>query len=109
MKWRLNSGKTSLPTFCRFPISHGSSYRYVASGPSEESFHSLLKEIEKFKTWRKKEIGSVTYLPIPRNFKLIKVTCDSITLSWDYIDRSCVYVVEKKSLASTKEASHFLF
>ena len=62
-------------------------------GPSEESFLSLLREIEGFKSWRakKEEKPSVS---APSNVSVESTTQDSITLAWNDDWRASSYQVE---------------
>ena len=61
-------------------------------GPSEESFYSLLREIESFKSWRT-EPQSLSD-SIPKTLECIRVTHDSITLAWDHVNFFCSYEIE---------------
>ena len=49
-------------------------------GPSEESFRSLLKEIEAFKSWREKVVEKPS-ITAPSNVRVQSATQDSITLT----------------------------
>ena len=62
-------------------------------GPSEESFLSLCREIEAFKSWRvkKEEKPSVA---APSNVRVESITQDSITLTWNDDWRAMSYQVE---------------
>ena len=57
-------------------------------GPSEESFRSLLKEIEAFKLWREKVAST------PRNVSVQSATQDSITLTWNAVEGASFYQIE---------------
>ena len=69
-------------------------------GPDEESFRSLLKEIDSFKTWEKK--GHDLLDSVPKNIRVTEVSWDAISLAWDDADRACFYEVEIKSLPTMK-------
>ena len=75
-------------------------------GPSEESFFSLLKEIESFKSWERKTKRMLLDL-IPQNLKCTDVTWNTITVSWDAFDLSSdpFYEIELRS-SSTKNVYH---
>ena len=62
-------------------------------GPSEESFLSLCREIEAFKSWRvkKEEKPSVA---APSNVRVESTTQDSITLAWNDDWRAMSYQIE---------------
>lgn len=78
-------------------------------GPDEESFRSLLEEIDSFKSWKRKtrkESRLNCFDLIPKNLKCTSITCDSITLSWNKIDCDCFYEIETKSLTSVKGIYH---
>ena len=70
-------------------------------GPSEESYRSLLEEIEAFKSWREKAIS------VPFNVRVTGTTRDSITLTWDAVYRASLYQIEvdgSNSVLSTTNA-----
>ena len=73
-------------------------------GPSEESFFSLCREIESFKSWEKKM--TLTDL-IPQNLRYTDVTWDTITVLWDAFDLDSIsfYEIELRS-SSTKNVYH---
>ena len=72
-----------------------------AFGPSEDSFCSLIKEIELFKSWRKKKMVCLDL--IPQNLKCTRVTCDAATFSWDAVSGcECFYMVEIRSPSTTE-------
>ena len=62
-------------------------------GPSEESFYSLCREIERFKEWRiKKE--EKPGISSPSNVRVESATQDSITLTWDDDWMALFYQIE---------------
>ena len=61
-------------------------------GPSKESFCSLLKEIEAFKSWRVKE--EKPSVAAPSNVRVEGTTQDSITLAWNDDWRAISYQIE---------------
>ena len=63
-------------------------------GPSEESFYSLCREIESFKSWRAKKKEEKPIIPVPSNISANAVTQDSITLTWDDDWRASSYQIE---------------
>ena len=75
-------------------------------GPSEESFCSLLKEIESFKSWERKTKRMLLDL-IPQNLKCADITWDSIIISWGCVkfDSDSLFEIELRSSA-TKTVYH---
>ena len=61
-------------------------------GPSEESFCSLVKEIEAFKSWRAK--AEKPSVPTLSSISVQSVTQDSITLTWDAAEGASSYQIE---------------
>ena len=57
-------------------------------GPSEESFNSLLKEIEVLESWREKAVS------VPSNVRIQSISNDSITLTWDDDFNALSYQIE---------------
>ena len=57
-------------------------------GPSEESFCSLLKEIDAFVSWREKAVL------VPSNITTKSTTWDSSTLVWDAVEGASFYQIE---------------
>ena len=60
-------------------------------GPSEESFFSLCREIEAFKSWRTKKEEKPS---VPPNIRVKSTLQDSITFAWDGIEGVSVYQIE---------------
>ena len=77
-------------------------------GPSEESFLSLLREIEAFKSWRakKEEKPSVA---TPSNVSVESTTQDSITLAWDAVEGASSYQIEVDGGKSLERATKNTF
>ena len=63
---------------------------------NEESFTSLLREIEAFKTLQRKTKRMCLDV-IPKNIKTTKKTCDTISISWDAAGCDCFYEAEIES------------
>ena len=63
---------------------------------NEESFTSLLREIEAFKTLQRKTKRMCLDV-IPKNIKATKKTCDTISISWDAAGCDCFYEAEIES------------
>ena len=71
-------------------------------GPTKESFLTLCDEIETFESWRdkskkkkKKGEGEQTWSDlIPKNIKCTKISCGSVSISWDAIDEDFSYEVK---------------
>ena len=71
-------------------------------GPSEESFCSLLKEIESFRSWQKKKKNEEKISPfklIPQNLRCTSLTSSSATLMWDKVDCDCIYEIGLKAVS----------
>ena len=80
-------------------------------GPSEESFRSLLKEIESFKSWETKKVNPFDL--IPQNLKCTNVTWNTITVTWNTPNSDSIpfYEIElrtsgSKSVYHTTQTQH---
>ena len=75
-------------------------------GPSEDSFCSLVKEIESFKSWKKKKELSCFDL-IPQKLRCSWATCDAFSLSWDAVTGcGCEYFYKVKVKSSTSTETY---
>ena len=80
-------------------------------GPDEESFYTLCKEIDSFKSWqeKRKRMCIDPLQMIPKNLKCGNITSNSATLTWDNVECDCIYEIGLKSPTLPEEVIYNSF